>query len=783
MENASHNLDSNNWDAVLAIFDEVRDVDDLERDRIVGIRCAGNIELEAEVRSLLKHHRSAGAGFLAPEEVLPARRVTPGLASMIGSRISTFTICSEIGSGATGMIYRASQANPKRDVAIKIMWPDAWSAAIEKRFDVESQILGYLRHPHVAQIFEAGTSWLQADSPFGSRVKVHYIAMELIPDARTITGFVHEFELSIAERLNLFRQVCGGVQHAHQKGVIHRDLKPANILVDPEGTAKVIDFGIAKTTDSDLTITTMPTELGQILGTLGYMSPEQCAADPSQIDTTTDIYSLGVILYELLAERLPYDLAHLSIHSIVRVICEQEPESPSRFVRSVRGDLDTIVLKALEKDPRNRYASVAALDEDIQRYLCGQPISTRAPSAYAKVMRWATRSPKSFAAIASTFIAFIIVGTAVFSIHAIKSTPVRLELAQNGSIWDYRLGRLQVKGEAATLISAAGTPLHRWTVDHQCGINFARLVNRASQWGGGKVVILGYGIESGFPYRGELCLYDLAKSYETPALHFSLIPKSIRDMDRNAWPRPKSDLTRTYSSDHFSVHNAWMFDIFPDEEHPGEEIVINHMHNPGSQGTLSIYNLNGEILFQVWQDGGIEEAYWLEEPQLLVCVAIKGDKDDYEEGLSLKGNHPHILFAIRPELDLISNAWIHPYPPNSHPRFEGDAWNGDWYRPVWYKLPCPIGWADEGEAELRLDSPIDPLRSQSVFVLKVFFDEQLSNKSPYLTEFEINSQGEIISRMIGGDLARKALRENPNLPQPEDLRLLEWNAEVAPCRN
>ncbi|MEM7229593.1 MAG: serine/threonine-protein kinase [Planctomycetota bacterium] len=318
------------------------------------------------------------------DETTQAASTTYGADPLVGSRIGHFSIKSIIGSGGMGAVYLAVQENPHRKVALKVMKQGVASRSALRRFGFESQILARLRHPNIAQVYEAGTH----DDGAGG---VPFFAMEYIPNARSIVEFAHVKKLSARDRLQLFTRVCDAVHHGHLKGIIHRDLKPRNILVDSSGEPRIIDFGIARSTDSDLAVTTLQTDVGQLIGTFQYMSPEQCDADPDDLDTRSDVYALGVVLYELLTDALPYDLSRAAVYEAARMIREQMPARPSTINRTLRGDIETITLKAMEKDRDRRYRSAEALAEDIQRYLRAEPIRARPPSAAYRVSRFVHR--------------------------------------------------------------------------------------------------------------------------------------------------------------------------------------------------------------------------------------------------------------------------------------------------------------------------------------------------------------------------------------------------------
>ncbi|MCH8251770.1 MAG: serine/threonine protein kinase [Planctomycetes bacterium] len=272
--------------------------------------CAGKEELRADVLSLLAHDARADDAFMRPADRPRVDWQADLLAAAnrrIGQRIGAFTIKRVIAAGGMGTVYEALQDDPKRTVALKVMHRNVTSHSALRRFQFESLVLGRLRHPNVAQVYSAGMH-----DEDGERVP--YFAMEFVPEARTIIEYAKDRALDTRARLTLFIDVCDAVHHGHQKGVIHRDLKPGNVLVDSSGTVKVIDFGVARGTDADLAITTQQTYVGQLVGTMQYMSPEQCDGDPYDLDIRTDVYSLGVVLYELLAGVPPYDISGTTIY-------------------------------------------------------------------------------------------------------------------------------------------------------------------------------------------------------------------------------------------------------------------------------------------------------------------------------------------------------------------------------------------------------------------------------------------------------------------------------------
>ncbi len=377
------------------------------------------------------------------------------LAEQPGSRIGRYHLLEIIGEGGMGIIYRAEQREPvRRQVALKILKPGMDSQRVLARFEVEQQALALMEHPHIARVYDAGLA------PNGRP----YFVMEYVKGI-PITAHCDQYRLTIEQRLHLFLHVCAAVQHAHQKGVIHRDLKPSNILVviqDQEMVPKVIDFGVARAISQPLTERTFYTEQGQLIGTPEYTSPEQADLGNQDIDTRTDIYSLGVVLYELLAGVLPFDPQPFrtgGIDHIRQIICEEEPLKPSakltmlggklkdtarqrgttleQLPKAVRGDLDWIAMRCLEKDRTRRYETVNALAVDIERHLNDDPISARPPSKLYRFQKLVRRNQGIFAGAAVVALVLLL-GALVSTWQAVRATRAEREQSRLREVvvWD-----------------------------------------------------------------------------------------------------------------------------------------------------------------------------------------------------------------------------------------------------------------------------------------------------------------------------------------------------------
>ena len=396
-----------------------------ERDAYVKTACGEDIDLQNRIEALLKAH-DAKDSFLEAPVVEPDVTLDASSIEGPGTRIGRYELLELIGEGGMGLVYLAEQKEPvRRKVVLKVIKPGMDSKQVVARFEAERQALAVLDHPNIAHVFDAGTT--ETGRP--------YFVMEYVK-GMSITRYCDEHRLNIEQRLRLFEQVCEGVQHAHQKGIIHRDLKPSNILVSVHGdraVPKIIDFGIAKAITQPLTEKTFVTFQGQLLGTPEYMSPEQVDLATQDIDTRSDIYSLGVVLYELLAGVLPFEedsFGRAGLAEIQRTIREEEPASPSirltrlgekaktiaesrgtqvvPLTRRLHRELEWIPLKAMRKDRCRRYKSASDMADDIRNYLNGNPLIAGPETAMYRVQKFVRKHAGSVATVALVAVAIVL---------------------------------------------------------------------------------------------------------------------------------------------------------------------------------------------------------------------------------------------------------------------------------------------------------------------------------------------------------------------------------------
>ncbi|WP_169977805.1 serine/threonine-protein kinase [Tautonia rosea] len=422
------------WDRVQGLFDRAVALPPSLRPAFLDEACAEEPSLRAEVESLLSYAPSTSDG--GPSDGLlrsPLVRSpvppdplfggpTTGLATShhVGpASPGKYRIVRQVAEGGMGTVFEAEQDSPRRTVALKVIRPGHTSPSLARRFAFEARILGRLQHPDIAQVYEAGL--LDDGRPF--------FAMEFI---RGLPLDEYARGLALRDRLALAARICDAVHHAHENGVVHRDLKPANILVDEAGRPKVLDFGIARVTNAELLTATGLTRTGQILGTPRYMSPEQLAGDPDTVDRRADVYALGVILFELAANRPPFPLTGCPLVEATRMILEQEPTPLGSIRPELRGDVETIVGRALEKDPSRRYTTAAELAADLRRWLADEPILARPPSTLYLAAKFARRNRALVGGGIATGIALLLglIGTVLFALAESRQRSLAEQHAQ-----------------------------------------------------------------------------------------------------------------------------------------------------------------------------------------------------------------------------------------------------------------------------------------------------------------------------------------------------------------
>jgi serine/threonine protein kinase len=419
-----------------SIFDAALDISDAaERAAYLDQACGGQPALRQHIDELIAAQEKLGSFLVQPPAGLRGTMPYEPAGETVGAKIGPYKLLQKIGEGGMGVVYMAEQLEPvRRKVALKIIKPGMDSAQVIARFEAERQALAMMDHQNIARVLDAGTT---SGEPGGVSPGRPYFVMELVHGV-PITRFCDDNKLTPRERLALCVPVCQAIQHAHQKGIIHRDIKPSNVLVtlhDGVPVAKVIDFGIAKALGQQLTDKTLFTAFAQLIGTPLYMSPEQAEMSGLDVDTRTDIYSLGVLLYELLTGTTPFDkerLGRAGYEEMRRIIREEDPAKPStristmgqaatavstrrksdpkRLSQLFRGELDWIVMKALDKDRNRRYESASAFAADVEHYLHDEPVQACPPSAGYRLRKFVRRNRWALALTAVVVTALVMVG-------------------------------------------------------------------------------------------------------------------------------------------------------------------------------------------------------------------------------------------------------------------------------------------------------------------------------------------------------------------------------------
>lgn len=398
-------MDPARFAAIRQWFERLAPLDRAARE--LGLAAIDDATLRAEVSRMLAADARVDAPVDSPAAAFAAPLAHDAAPLGPGTRIGRYVVVRRIGGGGMGSVFEATQDEPRRTVALKLLRLDAMTDDAVRRFRAEAELLGRLDHPHVARIHEAGT-FLAAD---GTRIP--YLALEYVRDARPLTQGLDARRADVATRLRVLADVADAIHHGHLKGVVHRDVKPGNVLLDGDGIPHVIDFGIGRIVDASCE-PGPTTRTGQMLGTPTAMSPEQFRGDPKAIDARTDVWSLGVLAYEVLCGRVPFESADAAITAIARAVIERSPTPPSRIAPDVPKALDWILGKALEKEPDRRYASAAEFAADLRRVLSNEPVLASPPSVAYRTACFVRRHRLGVAGAAIVVLSLVAGGVAAW---------------------------------------------------------------------------------------------------------------------------------------------------------------------------------------------------------------------------------------------------------------------------------------------------------------------------------------------------------------------------------
>jgi eukaryotic-like serine/threonine-protein kinase len=433
------------------VFERVADLPITEIDEAVRAACAGDDDLAALVRDLLNSDAQT-AGFMQTSigADLRARlsQASDANAMRLPRRLGRYRILGVLGEGGMGTVYEAEQDLPRRHVALKVMRAGLLNPELFSRFRREAELLGVLQHPGIASVYEAGNARPEYDD--GPGHEQPYIAMELVK-GQPLTAAAAA--LSLREKLDLFARVCDAAECAHAHGIVHRDLKPSNVIVAEDGQPKVLDFGVARAAEGPGS--TLRTETGRLIGTLAYMSPEQCGGASGKVDRRADVYALGAILFEILTGRTPHDLRDRPLAEAARIVRDDEPSRLGSINRSLRGDLETIAAKALERDADRRYPTAAALAADIRRYLSDEPIVARRASTLYQLRKFARRNRTLVAGVLGIFLA-LTAGLIAAATLAKRESDARRAADANKELAERDAYRATVAAAHAAILSDNG---------------------------------------------------------------------------------------------------------------------------------------------------------------------------------------------------------------------------------------------------------------------------------------------------------------------------------------
>lgn len=615
------------------------------------------------------------------------------MAAGLPKRIGVYRLIRLIARGGMADVFEAQHPVRGR-CALKVVLDVHAKSLLGRRLLREAEFLRMLEDPGIARVLDVGEGRID-----DTEVLVPFVAMELIPKARPINTYAAEEELTLRERVALVESIARALGHAHLRGIIHRDLKPGNLLVSEDGVPKIIDFGIGTATQTlETPLPTMQTMPGQLLGTLQYMSPEQVEGDSTGVDVRSDVYSLGIVLYELLTQRLPYSTAGSPIMVGAQIIRSAPIPRPRSFNRAIDRDLESVVLKALSRPRQHRYQSMDALREDLALWLAGKRVGARVSRRWLDFTTWLSRHPVTATATLCGLMILVSILTSFGAVRYVNSRPDRLTIGRAARI--------------AQIRSLGGSILHQWS-----NLSITRGQNRPA-------VI----VKASDGYRThKLVAVCFRRTDENDAETIRIY--SMAQPERALWTGPGVTPFALYPDylerdinpitglpDKRVVYLGRVLevaDVFPSV--PGEELIsieTNVRHFPTA---IRIYSLNGlleggdiEVLYEVWHPGHLTQMVWIDETRSLIVCGGNNRLDYQQLGEShVSRRSANVVFALKPRLGFRdSNRWLTQFGAN------------DPDKPVWYRVLTPTLLCESWSIDLlsNIDEPTDAGHDTSIQV-------------------------------------------------------------------
>lgn len=651
-------------------------------------------------------------------------------------RIGPYEVERQVGGGGMSTVYLARDPEVRRPLALKVLHPLNQAGTLAKRLQREAQILAQLDHPGIAQVYQAGVDR-------STTVPLHYIAMEWI-DGEPLLTHVREQQLSTAQRLDLVETVCEAVACAHRHGIVHRDLKSENILVTRQGAVRVIDFGVARVLQTELSITSVETSPGGIVGTLGHMAPEQLRGQPEEIDARSDVYALGTLLYELLTDAPPIELDGLTMHdATARVLAGRIVPMRQRGA-DIDWPLRALVERCLDPDASHRPADAQALLDALREVRNGRMRPTQQWAAWKQQMRrWRRAAPArgGIALLAAMLLTILI------------TTLVVLD--------DLREPAEAYRGATGVVVlrDGAGRNLYRWELGGPDHVRGAVLCKRPRELGGGQVVAMTCSNEVEDPrMAGQLVLFDADHPEDGPI--WSSVDLPIEPPIPNYEPRAAMRI---------NASAVYADDFFP--ELPGLELAFYQTLDPWSPTTLRIVNLRGDLLFESWHNGTLSRLHWMPSRELLIITGLNSEASWVRRGHpGADPLYPIVVGALAIEPGRINReSWL--VSPDA-------AWDDQvqWYR--WVGPMAALEKLRNGFARTR-GARVAEVGEDGFGLVVEFRAPEIDPQYPIEVMIRMKSDGTVLDR-VASEAFLHAHAQGA-APSPDALQLLEY-ADLPPTR-